>query len=480
AIRNSDWDPVGGGDGFDVRPDSADSTRGYSMSQGGALVRWDVKSGERKWIRPPNPDGQELRFNWNAGLAVDPFDAGTVYYGSQYLHRSTDRGESWTTISPDLTTNNPEWQKQETSGGLTLDVTAAENYTTILAIAPSPLAKGEIWVGTDDGRIQLTRDGGTTWTSVEANVPGVPAHSWIPHITASSHDAATAFVVFDDHRRSNWTTYVYRTDDYGKSWTSLVGKELRGFAQAIEQDPVDKDLLFLGTEFGLWISPDGGRRWLRWTHGFPTAPVFDLVVHPRDQDLVIATHGRALYVLDDVTPLRTLSEATLKEPLHLFPAGDALEHSLKGGGGARGGGAGEFRGQSRPYGAILTYSLNLPGLAYPDDEKERQRKEETRTRRASTAATAETSEGPAAEAAPASTPRQEEKPAVAGAPEEKPKEGERGGKEPKVEIVISDAAGKEVRTFEGPAKLGVNRAVWDLGRNAWKEPPRERRRFFTE
>src|SRR6185436_11699665 len=161
--------------------------------------------------------------------------------------------------------------------------------------------------GTDDGRLHVTRDGGKSWTSVEKNVPGVPAYTWIPHIKASRQAAGTAFVVFDDHRRSNLATYVVRTDDYGKTWRSLSTPELRGYAQAIEQDPVDPNLLFLGTEFGLWVSIDAGKSWSPWRQGVPTVGVYDLVVQPRDGDLVVATHGRALYVIDDIRPLRHLT-----------------------------------------------------------------------------------------------------------------------------------------------------------------------------
>ncbi len=329
GLYSFQWDAVGGGDGFHTVPDPTDSMQGYAMWQGGNLSRWNLKTGETREIKPAAPlvaagstERTFLRFNWNAGFAIDPFDSATVYLGSQFLHRSKDRGETWQIISPDLTSNNPEWQKQDESGGLTPDVTGAENYTTILAIAPSPVEQGTIWVGTDDGRLQITRDGGKSWASVEKNVPGVPANSWIPQIRASRQAGGTAFVVFDDHRRSNWTTYVVRTDDYGKTWRSLATPELRGYAQAIEQDPADPNLLFLGTEFGLWVSFDGGKAWSPWRQGVPTVGVYDLAVQPREGDLVVATHGRALYVIDDIRPLRHLTAEALTQKLHLFEIGD--------------------------------------------------------------------------------------------------------------------------------------------------------------
>ncbi len=459
GLRNHMWEPVGGGDGFDVQPDPQDPTIGYSMSQGGYLFRWDLETGESRAIRPPPPaDGTELRFNWNAGLAIDPFAPATIYYGSQFLHRSTDRGETWQTISPDLTSNNPEWQKQKESGGLTPDVTAAENHCTIIAIAPSPKQQGVIWVGTDDGRVQVSRDAGATWTSVEKAMPRVPANTWVPHVEASRFDAAEAYVVLDNHRRSDWTPYVYRTRDYGKTWTSLSTSDLRGYALAIEQDPVERDLLFLGTELGLFVSLDGGASWFPFRHGLPTASVMDLAVHPRDHDLIIATHGRALYVLDDLTPLRKLTAEALKEPLHLFPTAPAMQYWRASEEGGFGFGAGEYRGENRAYGALITYSLSMPGLPLPDDKKERVRKE--RERQAERAKAEKAEKGMKAG-------KVEESGEEGAAKEAKPPE------KPEATIEITDATGAVVRTLKVPAKLGVNRVAWDFSRDAFKLPPRD-------
>jgi len=486
GIRNYRWDVVGGGDGFDTRPDPQDSMAGYSMSQGGELIRWNLKTRESRLIKPPEPKPgsglERLRFNWNAGLAVDPFAPGTIYYGSQYLHKSTDRGLSWTVISPDLTSDNPDWQQQSKSGGLTPDVTAAENFTTIIAIAPSPRQQGVLWVGTDDGRLHVTRDGGKTWTSVEKNVQGVPANTWIPHILPSKYDAGSAFVVFDNHRREDFKPYVYRTDDWGKTWKSLATKDLRGYALSIEQDPKDKDLLFLGTEFGLWVSLDGGDRWLPFRHGLPTTSVMDLVIHPRDLDLVIATHGRALYVIDDITPLRELSAKTMAEPLHVYPIQPAtlIRRAGGGGGGIRGGGAGEFQGENRDAGALIAFSLNAPKLPLPDEDKERARKEADR-------AAARTRPQPVTTNPPG--PLKEDAPNPEGVPAaatESMEGGEPGGRGaergPQVEIKISDASGKVIRTFKQPAKLGLNRVVWDLSRDPFRRPPTGERGggFFGE
>ncbi|HXE76173.1 MAG TPA: hypothetical protein VNN18_11160 [Candidatus Xenobia bacterium] len=440
GIRNQHWEEVGFGDGFDVLSDPQEPWIGYSMSQEGYLMRWNVRTGERKDIRPPAPDGVGLRFNWNSALAIDPFEPRTIYYGSQFVHKSTDRGDTWMTLSPDLTTNNPEWQKQNDSGGLTPDVSGAENFTTIISIAPSAVERGVIWVGTDDGRLHVTRDAGKTWTSVEKNVKGVPENTWIPHIRPSRFSGAAAFVVFDDHRRSNWTPYVFKTTDYGRTWTSLASKDIRGYALAIEQDTVKEDLLFLGTEFGLYVSLDGGKSWFQWKHGVPTASAMDLAVHPRESDLVIATHGRSLYILDDIRPLRSLTAEVLKEPLHLFEPPEAQQYMIKQTGGSRFPGQTEFRGENRPYGALLTYSLNFDDLPLPSEERERERKEQERQARA----------------------------AEQGAGEEKKDE-----KKPQVDISITDASGKTIRSFKGPAVRGVNRAVWNLRRDAFKEPRRD-------
>jgi len=281
----------------------------------------------------------------------------------------------------------------------------------------------------------------------------VPANTWIPHILPSRFDAASAFVVFDNHRRSDWTPYVVRTDDWGKSWKSLATGDLRGWALSIEQDPVDRDLLFLGTSFGLYTSTDGGADWMHWTQGLPTTEYADLAIHPRDHDLVIATHGRALYVLDDITPLRTMTPATLREPLHLYPSGPARLYHEKAPGGASRAGTGDFAGTNRPYGVQLTYSLNLPGLPLADEKAERDRKEKERLEARKPA--------PPQQTALKEDPDQE--PAAPPPPD------------PKVRIRISDAAGKLVRTFDGPARLGVNRATWDLGRDAFKSPPNDSR-----
>ena len=436
GIRAHHWIVLGGGDGFETLPERDDPQHGYSLSQGGNLMRWDAVTGERREAKPipPTPD-VKLRFNWNAALALDPFDTSTVYLGSQFVHRSTDRGATWSVISPDLTTNRPEWQKQDESGGITIDASNAENYTTLITITPSLVEKGLIWAGSDDGRIHVTRDGGKSWTSVEKALPSAPANAYVAAIEASPHAAGTAFAVLDNHRHGDFRAYVYRTDDFGKSWKSLSTPALKSYALSIVQDPVKKDLLFLGTETGLYASLDGGPSWLHLKKTIPTASVMDLAIHPREHDLVIATHGRGIYVLDDIRPFRELSDQVLTEPLHLFASAPAQQHVRAQMAGASSPGAGEFAGDARAYGAILTFSLNAPTLP------------------------------PAGEEEPPRTTRGRGR-------SEDDAEGGADPLRPKVDIRVTDAAGKLVRAFDVPARHGVTRAAWDLSRDAFRRFPR--------
>jgi len=454
GIRDYHWQEVLFGDGFDTVPDPRDPTQGYAMSQEGYLARWNVTTGEQKSVRPAPSrevpiDQDGLRFNWNAAVVLDPFEPDTVYFGSQYVHRSRDRGETWETLTEDLTTNKAEWQKQLESGGLTPDVTGAENFTSIVALAASPIQKGVLWAGTDDGRIHVTQDGGATWKSVEGNLKGVPAHTWVPHIEPSRHDAGEAFVVFDDHRRANWTPYVARTQNFGKSWKSLATDELQGYALAIVQDPMDRDLLFLGTEFGLWISTNGGDRWMKFTHGVPTVSVMDLAFQEKADSLVLGTHGRGIFILDDIAPLRGLGDGALEKDLHLFPSPLAQQYRVRQSGASRFPGHGEFRGENLPYGARILFSLQGDDLPHADDKRERQRQADLRSQEA-----------------------EEKKAASKELETGNEKEDEEKEEAKKAKIRISDADGKVLRTFEVEVKRGINRAVWSLTGDPFKNPPR--------
>ena len=362
GIRNAYFEELYFGDGFDVAPDPDASDRfGYAMSQQGFLGRYDLKTRSAQLIRPVHPEGTPLRYNWNAGLALDPFDPATIYYGSQFVHKSTDRGQSWEIISPDLTSNDPERQKQLESGGLTYDVTGAENFTTIVAIAPSSLDRQLIWVGTDDGQVQLTKDGGETWENIASRLPGMPEGSWIPQVHASTYSPGTAVVVANNYRRDDWTPMLYQTTDYGQTWTRMVDEEnVWGYCLSFVQDPVEPNLMFLGTEFGLYVSVDGGNDWTQWKQGYPTVSTMDLQIHPREHDLVIGTFGRSAWVLDDIRPLRTLaSEGTdvLKKQLHVFDPPVAVLAEIGEAAGTRFAADAIYAGNNRPFGAMITYSV---------------------------------------------------------------------------------------------------------------------------
>jgi hypothetical protein len=358
GILNAHWTRVGGGDGFSVMPDRSDPEHhGYSMSQGGNLQHFSKVTGARRNIRPVHPEGLQLRFNWNAGLTWDPHDPGTIYLGSQFLHRSSDQGRTWEILSPDLTTNDPEKQRAYESGGLTYDASGAEMHTTIISIGPSHLEEGVIWVGTDDGNVQLTRDGGASWVNVRDNVPDLPEGIWIPDVQPSKHVAGRAYLVAEDHRRGDWTPRLWVTENYGDSWQSIAGEGIDGFVHAIEEDPAHPDLLFLGTEFGLRVSLDRGEHWMPFTAGVPAVPVRDLQVHRRDGDLVLGTHGRAVIVVDDIRPLRELSMSPdiHERPVHAFQPPPAIRANIAEAIGYRSTGHTMQQGETRPEGALLTW-----------------------------------------------------------------------------------------------------------------------------
>ena len=309
AIQNAAWQDLNGGDGFDVAPDPEDANWVYAMSQHGELAKYNIATGEKASIKPPAPDLEtRLRFNWNAALAIDPLDAKTIYYGSQFLHKSNNKGLTWGIVSPDLTTNNKEQQKQDDNGGLSIDITGAENYNTILTIAPSYKQKGVIWIGTDDGNVQLTQDGGKSWTSFRGKIAGMPLGAWIPQIRASQYNAGEAFVVANDYRRGDFKPYIFRTKDFGKTWTRLLdGNNIKGYALCILQDPTEPNLIFAGTEQGMWLSFDNGISFQQYKNGYPSVSTYDFAIQEREADLAIATFGRSLYVLDDIRPLRKIA-----------------------------------------------------------------------------------------------------------------------------------------------------------------------------
>ncbi|NNC70302.1 MAG: hypothetical protein HKN90_05700 [Flavobacteriaceae bacterium] len=366
GIRNAYWQEISFGDGFDVVPDPKNSRYGYSMSQQGFVVRYDRETGNGKIVRPTHPDPNvKLRFNWNSAIALDPHDNETIYFGSQFVHKSSNKGHEWDIISPDLTTNDASKQKQHESGGITMDATGAENHTTILAITPTKLEKGVLWVGTDDGLIQLTKDGGQTWANVTPKNKSFPKGSWIAQIKASPYNAGEAYAVVNNYRNFDFKPYLFRTRDYGKTWQSLLDKkdETFGYSLSLIQDPIEKKLLFLGTENGLYISINEGASWTKWTAGYPSVPTMDLDIHPRENDLVIGTFGRSFYVLDDIRPLRKLAKsgsAELNKALKVYEAPKAYINQIQQPSGTRFGGNAIFNGENRKRGAMVSYSIYKP------------------------------------------------------------------------------------------------------------------------
>lgn len=358
GIGNNEWQELYFGDGFDVLPHPSNSRISYAMAQEGSLARIDMLTGMTESIKPVHPEGEWLRWHWNAAIAGDPSNADGLYYGSQYVHHSPDQGRTWTIISPDLTTNNPDKQKALESGGLTFDVTGAENHTCILTIAPSPKNPQTLWVGTDDGNIQVSKDGGATWTNCSPKIKGLPEGAWVPHIHASAYDAGEAFVVVNNYRQNDWNAYLFHTKDYGKTWTNLVAKaEMTGHALSVIQDNEVRSILYLGTETGLQLSTDYGKTWQAWK-GLPTMPVQDLAIQEREQDLILGTFGRSAWVLDDLRPLRAMVKgASTGRNLTSFDAPLAIHAETRVSDGIRFQGWADFKGENRGGGARFALYL---------------------------------------------------------------------------------------------------------------------------
>jgi len=377
GIRNSYWQEISFGDGFDVVPDKDDARFGYTQSQQGNVQRYDWQTGNNYMVKPTPPDAKtKLRFNWNAAIGQDPFDNSTAYFGSQFVHKTTDKGLTWEIISPDLTTNDPEKQKQTESGGLNIDATGAENFTTILVIEPSPVEKDMLWVGTDDGKVHYTQNGGADWVDVTKNIKGMAPGSWIPQIKASNKNKGEALLIANDYRRFNYTPYAFRTKDYGKTWQRIVdGNDVKSFTLSIAEDLENSNLLFLGTDDGLYVSFNAGSNWQKWSdEGYPTVPTIDLVVHPREHDLVIGTFGRAAWILDDIRPLRALAsdKSFLQKDVALFPSPTAYQAAYQQPTGSRFGGDALYNAENRKYGAMITYYLKegKDPLKKPEKKKE--------------------------------------------------------------------------------------------------------------
>lgn len=335
GVEAKDWVRVGVGDGYRVYRHPTKKLI-YSEMQGAENVwRFDPVRDQAKSIQPlPAKGDPKLRFNWNASLTISPNKPDRVYIGSQFVHRSDDMGETWVKISPDLTTNDPSKQQQEQSGGLSRDNSGAENHCTIFTIAESPLDENVIWAGTDDGNLQVTRDGGKTWTNVAGNVPGLPKNTMVHHVEASVHGKGTAYAVFTGYQTGDKKPYVYKTTDYGATWKSLVTPDIQSFCRNIQEDYVNENLLFLGTEMGLYITIDGGKSWMKFTNNMPNANIHFIELHKRTNDLVIATHGRGIIIIDDISPLRELTPEVMDKELHFFKLKPTVINESNGFGGS--------------------------------------------------------------------------------------------------------------------------------------------------
>ena len=385
------WYSVGGGDGFHTQIDPTDWRTLYSESQSGAINRWNVETRESKSIRPnaanianykdyftapPEPEPKPLpegvppadpeaawrdmarrlrgpfRFNWSSPIVLSPHNPQTIYFGGNQLFKSADRGEKWMIISPDLTTNDPE--KNKPTGGLTDDTTGAETHCTIISISESPLRPGLLWVGTDDGNVQLSLNDGAAWTNVRPNIAGVPAETWCSRVEASRFDAGTAYVTFDGHRSDDFHVYVFKTTDYGKTWTPIsTGIPDGQPIYVIREDLKKKSLLFLGTEFGVFVSRDGGQNWSDFSQNMPTVAVHDLYIHPRENDLIAATHGRGLWIMDDLSALRQASDIPAATEVILLEPGRPGTKWLEITRGGYGRGNLYFKGENPPGGAMI-------------------------------------------------------------------------------------------------------------------------------
>lgn len=326
GVSNGRWRAFYGGDGFWAQPDPTDSNSVYAESQGGEAGRVDMTTGLDVSIQPVmtknEPKNKKFRWNWNSPIYIGAANPHDLYMGCQYLFKSTNQGRQWSRISPDLTTDNPAKEQQEASGGLSADNTSAENHCTIFTVAESPLDANCIFAGTDDGNLQITTDGGQTWTNVSANIAkcGIPAQTWVSSIEPSKFDKNTLYATFDNHNYGDFNTYAAKSTDLGKTWTRINSSEFTGFAHKIKEDLKNKNLLFMGTERGLFCSINGGDDWFRMKNHIPDfCPVRDIQIHPRTNDLILATYGRGIMIVDDITPIRNMSLDVANKDVYLYP-----------------------------------------------------------------------------------------------------------------------------------------------------------------
>jgi photosystem II stability/assembly factor-like uncharacterized protein len=361
GIVNDDWFIVGGGDGFVALVDPTDPNTLYAESQGGRMNRVDRATNERKAIRPePVPDATAYRWNWDAPMVMSPHDPGTIFVAANRVFKTTDRGHVWETISPDLTTATDR-DELPLMGVMGSEIAIARNdgvgaYGTLTTFAESARREGTYYTGADDGQVQVSRDGGATWTNVTGNIPGVPANTYVSRVEASKFADGTVYATFDGHRSGDFEAYVYASRDHGASWESIGGGLPDGeVARTISEDLVNADVLYLGTERGLFVTIDRGATWTRVKANLPTVPIYEVALHPRDNDLILATHGRGIWILDDLTPLQEFERAE-RSATHFFSPAPAVSFNVAG---DRTNSTGDrwYRGDNPPAGAALSYYL---------------------------------------------------------------------------------------------------------------------------
>jgi photosystem II stability/assembly factor-like uncharacterized protein len=437
GIRNGDWYDVWGGDGFYNLVDPNDPTIVFSESQGGNVGRIDITTGEETRIRPEaeahreaaaaeedEEEDRSYRWNWNAPIVMSSHDPRTIYIGANVLLRSRDRGATWEEVSPDLTKQIDRSELEIM--GLTEDKMLSRHdgissYGNLTSVSESPLDRELLYVGTDDGNLQRTRDGGATWTNLISNVGGVPERTYVSRVTASRHAAGTVYLTFDGHRNDDYKSHVYVSDDYGEHWRSIAAGLPDWSVNAIVEHPRAPNLLFVGNEVGVYFSAERGETWMRLKNNLPTVPVDDIVVHPRENDLILGTHGRSIWILEDITPLEHLTDEVLASSAHVFPVRPATMYSLKGGWPFKGA---NYAAPNPPYGAVIRYYL---GQDVAHEE---------------TVAPAPGTNGSNGGDVLGRRPGDDEAPTAT--------------------LTVFDGAGETVRELEGSGKAGIQQVVWDL------------------
>ena len=457
GVTEADWQELYFGDGFDVAALPYNNRYGYAMSQGGNIGKWDKETGNTEFIKPNVADSLNQRFNWNAPLALDPFNESGLYYGSQYVHYSADEGRSWKTLSGDLTTNNPDKLHQDKSGGLTIDATNAENHCTLISIAPSPHDKDVVWVGSDDGRLHITKDGGDSWIELSSRLPGVPKNAWIPQIEVSKINKGEAFIVVNNFRQDDWSAYLYHTIDHGATFTRIVNdNNVKSFVCSIVQDPKEENLLFLGTDGGLYVSFDKGRNWQQWKDDMPNVQIRDMKIQEDFDDLVLGTFGRAFWILDDFSPLREIAKnkGVLKEDLSLFDPPAAYKSYSKSYQGVRFYAQATFQGEDKPYGANIRYwmkpKVKEEKAPMVDNDKAKGKKKG----------------------------KKNVKDAVEEVKGEKGKDKDK--KKSKPVMYVFNAEGDTIRTMRPKLKEGLNSVTWWLDQKGVNTPSRRERKEDRE